>query len=144
MAHMAAIRPYLALIVALILGVMTYTRARPVLAFVNVAQPATAKVTGVHGCKERPTLNGSQSNFDGFAECADIQFRSASGREVLGVVRGWPGRASKGEVLDILYEPERPERHGRAGILDLWWQPGLFGLATALVLVRGTVGLGRQ
>jgi hypothetical protein len=141
---MAAIRPYLALIVALILGVMTYTGVGPVLSFVNASQPATAKVTGVHSCKERPPPDGSRSNFDGFAECADIRFRAMSGREVLGVVRGWPGRASKGEVLDILYEPERPERHGRSGILDLWWQPGLFGLATALVLVRGTVGLGRQ
>src|SRR3954453_11236577 len=67
-AHMAAIRPYLALLGALILGVMTHTRARPVLAFVTVSQPATAKVTGVHGCKERPPPDGSRSNFDGFAE----------------------------------------------------------------------------
>jgi hypothetical protein len=141
---MAAIRPYLALILALILGAMTYSKAGPVLAFVKVARPAQAKVTGVHSCKERPPSDGSRSNLDGFAECADVQFRAMSGREVLGAVRGWPGRASKGEVIDILYEPERPERIARDGLLDLWWVPGLFGLATALVLVRGTVGLGRQ
>jgi hypothetical protein len=140
---MAAIRPYLALIVALILGVMTYSAAKPVVAFVKVARPAQAKVTGVHPCKERPPA-GSRSNLDGIAECADITFKSMSGREVQGTVRGWPGRATKGETLDILYEPERPERHGRDGVLDLWWSPGLFGLATALVLLRGTVGLGRR
>ncbi|HEY8209640.1 MAG TPA: DUF3592 domain-containing protein [Myxococcaceae bacterium] len=141
---MAAIRPYLALIVAIILGAMAYTKAQPVLAFGKVAKPATAKVTGVHSCKERPPPDGSRSNFDGFAECADIAFRAISGREVQGAVRGWPGRSSKGEQIDVLYDPERPERHERDGVLDQWWQPGLFGLATALVLVRGTVGLGRQ
>jgi Protein of unknown function (DUF3592) len=141
---MAAIRPYLALILALILGVMTYSAAKPVLAFVKVAKPAQAKVTGIHPCKERPPPDGSRSNLDGIAECADVTFKALSGREVVGVVRGWPGRATKGETLDILYDPERPERHGRDGILDLWWSPGLLGLCAALILVRGTVGLGRQ
>jgi len=141
---MAAIRPYLALILALILGMWTYSAARPVIAFVKVARSAQAKVTGIHPCKERPPPDGSRSNLDGIAECADITFRAMSGREVVGVVRGWPGRATKGETLDVLYEPERPERHARDGVLDLWWSPGLLGLCTALVLLRGTVGLGRQ
>jgi hypothetical protein len=141
---MAAIRPYLALILALILGFLTYRAAQPVLAFVKVAKPAPAKVTGIHSCKERPPPDGSRSNLDGIAECADVVFRSMSGREVQGVVRGWPGRATKGEKVDVLYDPERPERHGRDGVVDLWWNPGLFGLATALVLLRGTVGMGRQ
>lgn len=141
---MAAIRPYLALIIALIFGVMTYSAAKPVLAFTKVAKPAQAKVTGVHPCKERPPADGSRSNLDGIAECADVTFRTLSGREMLGVVRGWPGRATKGEPLDILYDPEHPERVGRDTVLDLWWNPGLLALCTALILVRGTVGLGRQ
>jgi len=141
---MAAIRPYLALVIALILGFMTYSAAAPVLAFVKVARSAQAKVTGIHPCRERPPSDGSRSNLDGIAECADVTFLAMSGRQVQGVVRGWPGRATKGEQLDILYEPERPERIGRDTVLDLWWNPGLLGLCTALILVRGTVGLGRQ
>ena len=141
---MAAIRPYLALIIALILGFMTYSAAAPVLAFVKVARSAQAKVTGIHPCRERPPSDGSRSNLDGIAECADVTFLSMSGRQVQGVVRGWPGRATKGETLDILYEPERPERVGRDTVPDLWWNPGLLGLCTALVLLRGTVGLGRR
>lgn len=141
---MAAIRPYLAIILALILGAATYVSVKPVIAFVKVAQPAQAKVVGTHSCKERPPPDGSRSRLDGIAECADIQFRSMGGRDVRGAVRGWPGRASKGETIDILYDPERPERHARDGILDLWWISGLLGAATAMVLVRGTVGLGRQ
>jgi uncharacterized protein DUF3592 len=141
-AHMAAIRPYVAILIALVLGAMTYSTARPVLAFLKVAQPTRAKVVGIHPCTERPPADGP-SRLDRFAECADVAFRAMSGREVVGMVRGWPGRVIRGEQIDLLYEPERPERHARDGLLDLWWVPGLLGIATALVLVRGTVGLGR-
>ena len=48
-----------------------------------------------------------------------------------------------GDMVDILYDPENPDHHGRDGTLDLFWGPALLGLAAAFVLVRGTVGLGR-
>ena len=139
---MAAVRPYIALLVALILGAMAFSNARPVLSFLKVAKPAQAKVVGIHACSDRSPLD--RSRWDGIAECADIRFRSMGGREVMGMVRGWPGRATKGETIDILYEPERPERHARDGLVDLWWVPGIFAALAALVLVRGTIGMGRQ
>ncbi|HVE86013.1 MAG TPA: DUF3592 domain-containing protein [Myxococcales bacterium] len=139
---MRAISPYLSIILALVLGFAAYASARPTLAFVKGAQPAEAKVVGVHPCRERPPP-GSRSNLDGFAECADIQFRAASGREVSAGVRGWPGRATKGEKIDVLYDPQHPEWCMRDGVLDLWWIPGLLGVFAALILVRGTAGLGR-
>ena len=141
---MAAVRPYLALIFAVILGVATYVSVKPQLAFAKVARPAKAKVIGVHSCSERPPPDGSRSRLDGIAECADIRFRSMGGREVVSMVRGWPGRATKGEELDILYEPERPERCTRDSVLDQWWISAVLALSTALVLIRGTVGLGRR
>jgi len=135
---------YLAIAVAAILGVAAYSTARPTLDFLRAAQPAHAQVGGIHPCKDRPPPGGRRSRLDGIAECADVQFRSMGGREIQGMVRGWPGRATKGETIDVLYDPESPERHGRDGVLDLWWGPGLLGMAAALVLLRGTVGMGRS
>lgn len=134
--------PYLALLLGVALGASAYMAAQPTLAFVKMAQPVEAKVIGIHSCKDRPPP-GPPSRLDGIAECADVQYRSFTGGMATGTVRGWPGRATKGETIDILYVPERPELLGRDGALDLWWIPGLLGLAAALVLVRGTVGLGR-
>ena len=140
---MAAIRPYLAILLAIILGAAAYISLKPTLAFTKVARPAEAKVIGIHPCQERGPPDGSRSRLDGIAECADIRFKAMSGREVMGAVRGWPGRATKGETIEILYVPEQPERHGRDSVLDLYGIPVLLALAAALVLVRGTVGLGR-
>jgi hypothetical protein len=133
---------YLSVVIGVALAAAAYLAAKPTLAFLDVALPATGKVVAVRGCTEgAPPFY--RTKLDPIAECATVVFKAASGREVIGTVRGWPGRANKGELVDVLYDPNDPDRHGRTGLVDLWWFPGLLGIAAALTLLRGTVGLGR-
>jgi hypothetical protein len=129
------LRPYLALVLAVLLGAGAFVTGRPVYKFVRSAQQATAKVGQVYDCPEPSRL--------GVSECAATSFTTVSGRQVIATLRGWPGRFERGEQREVLYDPMDPERARLDSLISLWTVPALFAVAAALVLIRGTVGMGR-
>jgi hypothetical protein len=135
--------PYLAILLAALLGVGAFVTARPAWKLVSTAQRATAKVVDVYDCTARPARTEERGRLDRFAECADITFLAASGRLVVTTVRGWPGRFDRGELRDVLYDPMDPDRAHLDSRISIWSVPVLLGVAAVLVLLRGTVGMGR-
>lgn len=136
--------PYLAIVLAVLLGAGAFVTGRPAWRFSSAAQRASAKVVDVYDCDARPVGRpGERQPLDGVAECADVGFQTASGRLVVTTLRGWQGRFERGERWDVLYDPMDPDRARLDSRISIWWMPVLFAVAAVLVLIRGTVGMGR-